>query len=268
MIQSLKYSFDFKEIILVPIADCHIGANINLSKLIETINFVKETKNAYAILNGDILDMCIPDSVSSAETMNDETLSPATALALACEYFKPIKDKILLVTEGNHENRQTKLTAISPLVQLCTFLEIPDKYVPEGAVLFIKLKQRGDTTNTGRTFSVYVTHGTSNSSVTSGKIKKLQDLSNIIDVDCYIVAHSHLPACFKLDYYRVNPEKNSVLQATRLFVNTTAYLRYGGYGQRKAYVPSAISQPKIYLQLKRNQTRVKDSISKEMNCII
>lgn len=272
--KSLKYTFEDikKEVILLPISDCHIGAsNWNEHKLRETIDYIKDTENAFAILNGDILDMCIPDSVASADTMNDETLSPATALGLACKLFEPIKDKILLVTEGNHEYRQTKMTSISPLMQFCTFLNITDRYIPDGAVIFIRFRQRGSKNVNGnfRTFSIYVTHGTSNSSAVGGKIKKLQDLANIVDCDCYIVGHTHLPACFKQNYFRTSVEKCAVMEETRLFVNSSAYLNYGGYGQRKGYTPSTISQPKIYLQLvRKNSGKKLDITRKEMNCIL
>lgn len=269
MIKALKYTFEVeKELILVPISDCHIGAsNWSEHKLRETIDYVNDTPNAYCILNGDILDMCIPDSVASADTMNEDTLSPAVALGLACKLFEPIKDKILLITEGNHEYRQTKLTSISPLMQFSTYLGIANRYIPNGAVLFIKFKQRD---SMYRTFSVYVTHGTSNSSVVGGKIKKLQDLAQIIDADCYIVGHSHLPACFKQNYFKTIAENTSVIETTRLFVNSSAYLTYDGYGQKKGYVPSAIAQPKIYLQLirKANHHKSRDTIVKELNCIL
>lgn len=266
MIQSIKYNLDLPEVVIVPISDTHIGAsNFSEAKLKETIEEIKKHKNYYVILNGDILDMCIPDSVASYDLMNDNTLSPTTALVLACDLFKPIRDRILLVTEGNHEYRQTKITSISPLMQFCTKLDIADRYRPNGSVLFIRLLQRA---NTKRVFSIYVTHGSSNSSVVGGKIKKLQDMSQIIDADVYIVGHSHLPACFKQDFFRTNAERCLVVSSTKLFVNSSAYLYYDGYGQRKNYVPQAIAQPKILLQLKRIQNKVNDNTIKQMSCLL
>lgn len=263
---TFSYNLDCKEIILVPISDTHIGSpQFQEHCLKEVIDFIKDTPNAYCVLNGDIVDMCLPDSVGSADIYDQ--ISPDVAVSMACLLFNPIKDKILCVTEGNHEYRQTKLTMISPLMQFCTYLGIPDKFSPNGAYLFLRLKQRSQTT---KVFRVYITHGVSNSSVVGGKIKKLCDYANMIDADCYIVGHSHLPATLKQDYIMANSEAKRLFTTTRLFVNSCAYLSsMGGYGERKGYVPATISQPKIYLRLKRiYKDKGTDNIVKDMVCTI
>jgi len=259
-----NYNFDVDKITLIPISDTHIGsAEFSESRLKETIDEIKNDKDTYCLLNGDILDMCIPDSVAKGEIY--DAISPAVALGIACKLFEPIKDKILMVDEGNHEARQTKMTGISPLMQFCVYLGLEDKYTPNGAYLFLNLKLKN---NTNRTFKVYVIHGSSNSAKVGGKINKLSDYASMIEADIYIVGHSHLPATFKQDYLQPNETKKTIYQATRLFVNLNSYMFFGGYGEKKGYVPSSIAQPKILLGVRRKQKNNKEHIEQEMNCIL
>lgn len=88
---------------LYVLSDTHIGdANADINTLKRIINYIKDTPECYCILLGDILNTALKTSKSD---IYSETLSIADAQKLAVELLSPIKDKIIAMSPGNHENR-------------------------------------------------------------------------------------------------------------------------------------------------------------------
>lgn len=97
---------DIAELEIHTFADEHIGdEHCDIKRLYERIEYVKNTPNAYCILNGDILDNATKTSIGDTYT---QEFNPMEQLKRATEIFSPIKDKILCITHGNHENRTYK----------------------------------------------------------------------------------------------------------------------------------------------------------------
>lgn len=95
---------------IFPLSDLHIGsAECDIKLIKETIEFIKNTKDCYVILLGDILDTALKNSKTD---IYSETLSLADSQKLAVELLTPIKDKIIAMTPGNHENRVWKEVGI------------------------------------------------------------------------------------------------------------------------------------------------------------
>lgn len=72
-------------------------------------------------------------------------------------------------------------------------------------------------------------------------------MASIVDVDIYIHSHTHLPMIMKQSFFRASRENSSVAKVDKLFVNTSAQLDYGGYGQTYEFKPSSTANPVIYL---------------------
>ena len=82
-------------------ADEHIGDNCcDLPRLKARIDYVAATPNAYCIMNGDILDYATRNSIGDIEAREFNIMEQ---LEKAIELFTPIKDKIIAITNGNHE---------------------------------------------------------------------------------------------------------------------------------------------------------------------
>lgn len=97
-----------EDITIIPIADVHIGdklANLKLFK--ETIERIKNEPNTYTIINGDLCNMALKNSKSDVYS---DDLSPMEQVITMVDYLKPIKDKILVIGTGNHEDRTQKET--------------------------------------------------------------------------------------------------------------------------------------------------------------
>lgn len=246
-------SRELKQIELVPFADLHIGDSLCDDKLIkEKIEYVKNNENVYCLLNGDILNNSTKTSVGDVYS---EQLTPMEQLEKACSLFEPIKDKILCVTNGNHEARSLKSDGVDLMQMFCMKLKIEDKYARESGVLFLRFgaesRNHKETNGSGKarmiTYVIYLTHGTGGGRNAGGKANALERMASIIDADIYIHSHTHLPMVMKQAFHRVDIRNSSISLVNKLFVNTSATLNYGGYGEVFEFKPNSKDIPHIFL---------------------
>ena len=233
-------------------ADEHIGdEHSDIKRVMERIEYVKNTPNAYCIMNGDIMDNATKTSIGDTYT---QVFNPMEQLAKAVELFEPIKDKILCITHGNHENRTYKKEGINLSRLIANQLGLADRYTPTSAVLFIRVgestrftESKGSGKKRQICYTVYVMHGSGGGRKEGAKAIRLADMACIIDTDIYIHSHTHLPMIMKQGYHRIDLPNSGVQLVTKLFVNTAANLDYGGYGEAQAFKPSSKDTPVIYL---------------------
>ena len=234
-------------------ADEHIGdEHSDVKRVMERIEYVKNTPNAYCILNGDIIDNATKTSIGDTYT---QVFNPMEQLARAVELFSPIKDKILCITHGNHENRTYKKEGINLSRLIANQLGLSDRYSSTSAVLFIRVGENSkgykETNGSGNLrqicYTVYVLHGSGGGRKEGAKAIRLADMASVIDTDIYIHSHTHLPMIMKQGFHRIDPRNNAVALVDKLFVNTAANLDYGGYGEAQEFKPSSKDTPTIYL---------------------
>lgn len=229
-----------------PMADLHIGdSQCDYNSVLERIEYIKNTPNAYCILDGDLMDTAIASSIGDTYAASHQ---PMEQLKHCVKIFEPIKDKILAVLPGNHENRVYKSDGIDTTEIMCAQLGIIEKYSPTTALLFIRFgKSSSHNHHRKQIYTAYVTHGSGGGRREGGKVNRLADLASIVDADIYIHAHTHLPLVFKEAFYRVSGGNSSVSLVDKLFVNTAASLHYGGYGDKAGFKPASKRSPVIYL---------------------
>ena len=231
-------------------SDWHIGDTLcNHTLIAEQIARVKDTPNAFAVCNGDLMNNATKGSVSDCYAI---TMPPQEQLDTLRSLLEPVRDKILLVNTGNHESRTYRQDGIDLSACIAASLGLEDKYCREGGVLFIRfgnVPSKGGRAgqNTKASFSAYITHGSGGGRKEGGKINRLADLASIVDTDIYIHSHTHTPAVMKQSFYRLNQQKETVTCVEKLFVNSSAMLSYGGYGQVASFKPSSNACPVIYL---------------------
>lgn len=244
--KAIRCDLPFAEQIEIhPMADKHIGdSNCDFKLVMEQIEHIKNTPNAYCILDGDLMDTAIASSIGDTYSAS---IQPMEQLKLCVKIFEPIKDKILAVLPGNHENRVYKTDGLDITEIMCAQLGIPEKYSPTTALLFIRFGKSHKAEGRKQLYTAYVTHGSGGGRREGGKVNRLADLASIVDSDIYIHGHTHLPVIFKEGFFRVNASNSSVGMVDKLFVNTAAALNYGGYGDRQGYKPASKASPVIYL---------------------
>ena len=234
-------------------ADEHIGdEGCDLKRLLARIEYVKNTPNAYCILNGDIIDNATKTSIGDTYT---QVFNPMEQLKKAVEMFAPIREKCLCITHGNHENRSYKSEGINLSYLIAKQLGLEDRYTPTSAVLFIRVgaysSGHKETNGSGKIRKVcytgYVLHGSGGGRKEGSKANRLAEMASIIDVDFYIHSHTHLPMIMKQAFHRIDERNSAVALVDKLFVNTAANLNYSGYGVAAEFKPSSKDTPVIYL---------------------
>ena len=161
----------------------------------------------------------------------------------------------MCIVPGNHEARTSRSEGIDLTEVFAAQLGLSDRYSPTTALLFIRFGKN----NKGRRqlYSVYFAHGNGGGRKEGGKINRLADLASIVDADIFCVGHTHLPAVFKEAFYRVSEQNSSVALVEKVFINTNAFLNYGGYGDRAGFKPASKSTPVIYLDGHARRIEVK-----------
>lgn len=239
---------DVTQIEIVPLADVHLGdTHCAYREFRKVLDYIENTPNVYTILNGDLMNSAITSSISDTYS---ETIPPMVQLSQCVKLFEPIKDKILCVVPGNHEGRHYKTNGVDITELMCNQLGIGDRYSPTTAILFIRLGMGKINPNCRERpvfYSIYCTHGSGGGKREGGKINRVADLAGIVDADIYLHSHTHLPAVFKEAFYRVSNSNSSVSLVDKLFVNTNAFLEYGGYGDAAGFKPASVASPHIFL---------------------
>ena len=245
--KAIRCDLPYADIIeLHPMADLHIGdSQCDFKLIMDRIEYIKNTPNAYCILDGDLMDTAIASSIGDTYAAN---LQPMEQLKQCVKIFDPIKDKILAVLSGNHENRIYKSDGIDITEIMCSQLGIPERYSPTTALLFIRFGERkGKHHKRPQLYTAYVTHGSGGGRKEGGKVNRLADLASIVDADIYISGHTHLPVVFKESFFRVSGANSSVALVDKMFINLGASLDYGGYGDKAGFKPASKRSPVIYL---------------------
>ena len=247
---------NLSEIRIMAIADHHWSdPNSNHDRIREDLKYIAEHDDVYFVMNGDILDCAIASSVGDTY---GSTLTPMEELKVCVDLFKPIAHKCLCIVPGNHEMRHYRTNGVDMTYLMATQLGIEDRYSPTTALLFIrfgKLDSKQNAHNRKVAYTCYVSHGNGGGRKEGAKIQRLVDCSTIVDADIYIVGHTHLPAVLKDGFARPCMANSSITYGTRLYINTSAKLNYGGYGDAGGFKPPCLDTPIITLSGTRKEMR-------------
>lgn len=232
-------------------SDWHLGdPQCKLNDIKSTIAAIAENPKAYVVVNGDLINNAVRNGVSD---IYSERLNPMEELELAYELLEPIKDRILAITSGNHENRSNKECGVDLTAFLATKLGLLDRYDPISVALYIRLgelkkKATGHPDRTRQVcYKIYLTHGSGGGRTEGSKINSLVRLQSIIDADVYVHSHTHQGAVLKGVRLKMDDRNNTIKEEELLFVNSAAQLAFGGYGERLAFKPASTKQPTIRL---------------------
>ena len=231
---------------LVCISDSHIGdPYANEQALMKQIRYVEDTPNCYAVINGDIMNNGTKSSKSDTYT---EVLSPMEQIVKAVMLLKPIAPKVLALTQGNHERRTSKESGVDLMKIIAMELGLVDKYSEGMAYIFIRFGEQSSHDHFRKVlYTILVTHGNGGGRTVGAKANRLADLVSIADADIYLYGHTHNNIAFKEGFMRVNWRTYSIEMVDRLFVNSGAFLDWGGYAEQAQYRPSVIAPPHIFL---------------------
>lgn len=229
---------------LMVLGDMHIGDELcDLDLIKETINYVKKTKDCYVILNGDLINNALKTSKSDSYL---ETMTIEEEQDLLIELLTPIKDKILVMASGNHENRTSVIAGINPLKAVAYALGIKDKLVEHSYLLNIEFGTAYGVKDQKNKYIVYGIHGGSGGGRRAGATANaLQDMALVRpDMDLYIHSHTHTTINYNDMVFLYDRKNKKTREHQRTYYNANAFLKYGGYAEQKGYKP-ADRQPSV-----------------------
>lgn len=203
----------------------------------DTINMIKNTPNMYVILNGDILDWGI--IVSKNLGVIDNKMTPMEQIQTAIEILRPIKDRILLVNNGNHEGRLEKVSGegFSPLMLVCSELGITEKYRNNMGILKIKIGKREDRERAS--YVIIAHHGKTSA---ENATKKGHDFANEFEgCDLLLLSHTHAPRIAKYSKKVIDTHNNNVINKELTVAVTNSFLDDCDYSLKSMYAGTSKS---------------------------
>ena len=242
----------FSKLYLVALADFHEGAR-DADHVISDgyIQWIAEREDARTILNGDMMNCAWKDSTPE---LWEDLITPDDAYARLRARLMPIKDKILMITRGGHCESIFRKVGVDFMARLAYDLgDIP--YRPDGGMIAIRLSKNGHT----QVFTGWATHGWGGARTIGAKIKKVEDLANIANVDVIVLSHDHTQAIHRLNV--LDPPgskiqfKNTMYWGIqrKILINTGGFIKYAGYIQNKGYSPQDLGTPRIRIELKSDK---------------
>lgn len=254
--EPIVYDFpDNKDIVIYPISDVHIGAQECMLKAWS--DFKKKLlsePNSYITVAGDMMNNGLKNSVTN---VYQETMRPRDQKKWLVEQLKDVKDKILCVVPGNHENRNDKEVDNNPLYDVCCKLDIEDKFRENSAFIILRF---GDIEGNGLknpTYSLCVLHGSGGGIYTGASVNRNERFGYTIDgLDILIVGHNHKPVVSRPQKILFDLRNKKVSYKPFTVVSSTAWLEYGGYALRKQLLPASHALQEIQLSGKEKKVRV------------
>lgn len=243
-----------KNIEIIGISDLHIGDPLfDNKKFIEVRNYIRDTPNAFCILNGDLINNAIKSSVSD---VYNEELTPMQQIVKLIDYLEPIKDKIICATNGNHEIRSYKESGIDIMALVMRELKLSSLYAEDSYYVFLYFGSKNQGDKRPMVYTIYGHHGTGNGSTSGAKINRIVNMSKVCLADLYIMGHVHQPIATSLDYMIPDYNNKSVTQKTMKFLILNSCLKYGGYAEKLVLPPSSKDFTKAILSGKERRIKI------------
>ena len=242
---------EFKQIKVLALSDLHIGDELcNLRLIKAVLEEVKNSPDTFIILNGDLINNSTRNSVGNV--FND--LSPMESIVLLCDLLEPVKDRILCLTNGNHELRSMKEDGIDIVRLVARQLGIEDRYAEGWWYLYLTLGMG----NKARPIMYTITgvHGYGGGRKNGGKINNLVEMSDKVIADVYVMSHTHTPIMTRNSIFVPDYQHRSLVQKDKYYLMTNSFLEYGGYGELYGYTPSTTEHQEMLLSGTKKQIKI------------
>lgn len=232
---------DLRRVFLVPVSDVHLGApGFDEKGFRRLVEWIAGTPEAYCVLNGDLFEAATKTSLGDVYTTK---MNPGEELKWLRSALGPIKNKVLCVNIGNHEERVCRQDGVD-LAETLAY-ELGAFYSREGCLLKLAFGRR----HNGKpvVYTLYITHGFGSGKQPGSKLNNLQRLALSVMADVYIIGHGHSETVFKDRWFVPDTRNNKIEERQRVFVQTGSFLNWQGYAERQGYVPGSQEMPIIEL---------------------
>lgn len=244
---------NIEKLTIIPISDVHIGdktANIKAFK--EVLERIKNEPNTYTILNGDLCNVALKNSKS--DVYSDE-LTPMEQVLQIINFLEPIKDKILVMSNGNHEDRITRDTSIDVLYLVAKQLRIEQVYSPSWWYLYLSFGHSNK--NRPMLYTITGYHGSGSAQTTGAKANKVKKMSQVVLADVYLMSHVHEPIQAKGVIFTPDYQHKSIVRKDMYYCINNSFVEYeGSYAEKMGMIPSNNGINEIELDGKKKQIKL------------
>ena len=237
---NLPESLETAEIYLA--SDIHNGSAEFDEKRWELFEELLEKPNAYVIFSGDQMEYATRSSKSDVYT---QKMPPSMQKIWWIEHLHKYKDKVICLLDGNHEyNRGTKDADCYPIYDIATAIGIPERYRSEAAFVDIGIGNGGHGKGKQVHYVFRVQHQAKNN-VNFGTADGIEG------IDVFVSGHTHKPMDKPLGKLVYDSKNKSVSQKDVENIVCGHFLRFGGYGERGGYRPTATKLYSVILSGKK-----------------
>jgi len=243
---------------IVGLGDIHRGNPWMDEKLFYSrLNWI-ENNDCYVILMGDY-----GEAINSKDPRHDYNAldgkypTPDKQYRKIAEDLEPIKDKCIMLLDGNHESNFWKRQNHNYSDELAYKLGVP--YVGMSGYVLLKFKRITAGKTSTNIFRIYAHHGWAGGRTDGYKVKVIQDLANIFDdAHLYLMGHTHkLGPVFPTTRLRVDSRTEKICDSDKHFVYTGSYIKghekgKGSYVEARAYPPTQLGS--AFIEVRPNRS--------------
>ncbi|MGI5828451.1 MAG: metallophosphoesterase [Patescibacteria group bacterium] len=223
---------------LFPIGDAHYGDPAFDEALFkQTINNVKYS-GGQVILMGDLIENANRNSVGAG--VYHQEINPMDQYKQMLTYLNPIRDRVLGILIGNHEDRVFQDCGFNVTELMARELGVD--YLGWGGYFVLKVKSQ--------VYKIFATHGSSGSRLPEGKLKACKEVGKNKDVDLVLMGHVHEIVGDYDEIECINPETLEVYYKRKYFETTGHFMgKYNGeaYYMKKSMPKTKLGSPVINL---------------------
>lgn len=222
---------------IFPCYDWHIGEHAcDIDFIKRYLRKLANTKNAYAVLGGDLLDMTIYGSVGN---VHEQKYYVNKQKEIVLELLRPIKDRIIGAVQGNHEIRLSKCSTFDIVQDICRELDID--YWEEEKQFAIQL-------NKSSLIKLFVHHGIGAGTTDGGGANAMVKLHwSAPFSDAILSGHIHKLMCFPKELLFLN-SNGKESKRNQWFISCGTALGRAKYAKSKAYPPAPIGHQIITIK--------------------
>lgn len=240
---------------ILVIGDLHVGDKAfgkeSRRKLYGYLDWIEEHKNAFIILNGDLLNTATRVSKTSPF---EQDMTLEEQINTVARYLEPVKDRIIGAVMGNHERRIQEYAGYDPTLSVLSLLGLPiaDVYFKHCGIIKVKVgkKKRGGKDSSKVAYTVVFHHTTGGGKLIGSKLNRVDQMRNstVSNGDIYIGSHNHSLSSAVVVSMEYNPYSETVEQRKQYLVSAGGYLEWNdSYAEAMQLEPMKIGSPRLRL---------------------
>jgi len=251
----IVHTFPRRDLKLYAVADLHVGSREFMEQVwLDFRAQVLREPDSRLIIVGDAMNNALKNTVSNVYA---EKMRPREQKAWLIEQLGPLRDRILAITPGNHEERSVKEADDNPLYDVACKLDLEDYYRDCACFITLRFGEKNGNGLKNPTYTICATHGAGGGILTGAAVNRNERFAYAIDgLDLLIVAHSHKPWVTQPGKVVIDAQNNRVSIKPFKVAVATAWMEYGGYALKKQMLPAVHAEQEILLRGKEKKIRV------------